>query len=260
MRWAGTQTGSKIENPCLLSSSEFGATNEISSLPSLVLIQNPVNNGFAAGNNVALRTLANEEGYIWLLNPDVVIQPTTMSSLVRFAENNPDNAIIGSVIRYQANPEKVYIYGGAHIYFRSASIRVLTKREELPALDYIAGGALFTRAAQYKLLGLLPEKYFLYWEEADWCYEAKKKGHPMLVCDEAICFDKIGTSVGRGFTAFFFYTRNGLLFVQKFKKKYLPLVLSLTAAKMLKAIISGHRERARGIYDGTMAFMKMTPK
>ena len=85
-------------------------------------------------------------------------------------------------------------------------------------MDYISGGSLFTHINSFNDLGLLPEEYFLYWEETDWCYRAKKKGYELRLCEKAVCYDKVSSSIGKSFLADYYYTRNGLFFLSKFKK------------------------------------------
>ena len=83
------------------------------SFPRLVFIQNENNSGFAGGNNVALRLLTRHEGYIWMLNPDMVIEENTLGELVNFSASRPVRSITGIVIKFHEQPDKVHMYGGA---------------------------------------------------------------------------------------------------------------------------------------------------
>ena len=69
------------------------------------------------------------------------------------------------------------MYGGGKINFNSGTITMLKTKDQVAEMDFVSGGSLFTHAANYKTLGLLPEDYFLYWEETDWCYRAKTNGY-----------------------------------------------------------------------------------
>src|SRR5258708_30145632 len=53
----------------------------IAELPRLVLLQNDRNKGFAEGNNVAIRALLKENAWVWLLNPDMTVEKSTLSAL-----------------------------------------------------------------------------------------------------------------------------------------------------------------------------------
>lgn len=231
---------------------------DVASLPSLVFVQNEKNNGFAGGNNIVLRLLADQDAFVWLLNPDVVIADNALSELVQFTQSQSSGSIIGSVIKLYDHPEKIHMYGGGRIRFKSATVSLVKNAKEIAELDYISGGSLFTHAHQFKDIGLLPEDYFLYWEETDWCYRAKLQGNPMVVCMNSVCYDKVGTAIGRGFLAEYYYTRNGLLFLYKFRRANIRLALFFCFMRLIKKILTGQWKRAKGLYKGTESFMKMT--
>ena len=239
-------------------SRDLDKIKDVASLSSLVFVQNEKNNGFAGGNNIILRLLADQDAFIWLLNPDVVIAEDALSELVQFAQTQSSSSIIGSVIKFHDRPEKIHMYGGGRIRFKSATVSLVTSAEEIAELDYISGGSLFTHAYQFRENGLLPEDYFLYWEEADWCYRAKLQGNPIAVCMNSVCYDKVGTTIGRGFLAEYYYTRNGLLFLYKYKRANIHLALFFCFIRLIKKILTGQWERAKGLYKGTESFIKMT--
>ena len=183
-------------------------TISLNSLPQLLLVQNEMNKGFAGGINTVLKYFLEENAFIWLLNPDIIVQKSTLSELVKYAESHNKNSIIGCVIKQYTKPSKIHTYGGGKINFRSATVQFITDKKDVGNLDYISGGSLFTHAGTYADVGLLPEDYFLYWEETDWCYRAKKRGYKLLVCETAVCYDKISTSIGKNYLSDYYYTRN----------------------------------------------------
>jgi len=58
---------------------DLNKITDVASLPSLVFVQNEKNNGFAGGNNIVLHLLADQDAFIWLLNPDVIIADDALS-------------------------------------------------------------------------------------------------------------------------------------------------------------------------------------
>jgi len=228
-------------------------------LPQLVFIQNKENRGFAAGINPVLESLSKEDAYVWLLNPDMVVEETTLPVLAKFAFSHPRASIIGSVIKHYNNPGKIHLYAGGKINFYSATIKMMTDKKKLKEMDYVSGGALFTHARNFSVLGLLPEDYFLYWEETDWCYRAKTKGYRLQLCEEAVCYDKVSTSIGKSFLADYFYTRNGLLFLSKYKKDNVRIAVLIGMLRYIKKLVSGQPARARGVYKGMVSFLNRQP-
>ncbi len=225
-------------------------------LPRLTFIQNDINAGFAGGNNIVLSMLANLDAYVWLLNPDMTIREDTLTELVNFSVHKNSDCIIGAEVRsYSGNREPLF-YGGGKINFLTGTVRLVNKQEAIDKLDYISGGCLFTRAANFKRWGLLPGKYFLYWEETDWCYQAKQLGVSLLVCLSAVCYDKVSTVIGKGFLADYYYCRNGLLFISKFRKRNVPVALFAMKIRWLKRVFTGQWGKARGVWRGTIDFLK----
>ncbi|MEO6490972.1 MAG: hypothetical protein ABIO04_13605, partial [Ferruginibacter sp.] len=144
---------------------------------------------------------------------------------------------------------------GGKINFNAGTSDFITYKEDVHQLDYISGGSLFTHANSFMEIGLLPEEYFLYWEEADWCYRAKNIGYSLLLCDQAICYDKVSTTIGKGFLADYYYTRNGLQFLSKFKNVKVPTALFFSLFRFIIRIVSGQPTRARGVYAGMRSFL-----
>jgi GT2 family glycosyltransferase len=237
-------------------SGELPSSLPARSLPPLVFIQHDHNAGFAGGNNVAIRLLTGNEGYIWLLNPDIVVEQDMLDRLVRFAGNFPDETIIGSVLKFYDQRDRIHYYGGGRVRFASATVSLIATKEDIPRLDYVSGGSLMTKASNFSRLGLLPDEYFLYWEETDWCFRAQQAGFELAVCLEAVCYDKGGTSIGRGSQAEFFYTRNGLLFVSRYKRGKIVSALLFTGIRLLRRILTGQWDKATGMWKGMVAFLK----
>jgi GT2 family glycosyltransferase len=234
----------------------LNTTGNLADLPRLAFIQNKKNEGFAAGNNLALRFLASRDAYTWLLNPDMIIEQYTLAELVNFADRQTNYPVIGAEVRAYTGNQDLLFYGGGTINFLSGTVHMAKSNKAIERLDYISGGCLFTHASNFKKLGLLPEEYFLYWEETDWCFRAKQQGVRLLVCRSAVCYDKISTVIGKGFLADYYYSRNGLLFISKFRKKNIPVALFSMKMRWFKRIIAGQGNRARGVWKGTIDFLK----
>ncbi len=265
MQWADNRTGNDWSASTRPFSHTFLQREDINdsfnpaSFSRLTFIQNNINAGFAGGVNVALRTLQGKDAYVWLLNPDMVVTENTLAELAGFAIQQPLNSVTGAMIKSYSGNRHLLFYGGLKVNFLSATVSPIKKTSSFHRLDYISGGCLFTHASNWKRLGLLPEEYFLYWEETEWCYRAKQNGYGLYVCSTAICYDKISTVIGKNFLADYYYARNGLLFISKFRKKNIPFVLFFLGIRFLKRIVNGRWARARGIYSGTMDFFKMKP-
>lgn len=239
-----------------LNNNDLEGITGAATLPVITFIQNNVNAGFGAGNNIVLKLLQAEDAYIWLLNPDMVIEKNTLGQFMGCAKQLPQNSILGGVIRSYSQKEKILFYGGGRIYFSLATVGMIKSPAQSEKLDYISGACLFTHAVNFKRIGLLPEDYFLYWEETDWCYHARQQGIKLHVCKEARSYDKISTTIGKSFLAEYYYTRNGLLFISRYRKKNVPVALFFVGFRFFKRVFSGRLDRARGVYKGVRDFFK----
>ena len=154
--------------------------------PGIKILQNAENRGFAPGANQGLEWAVGE--LMLLLNPDAVLQPSTISLLVDFMNEHPEAAVVGPRL---LNPDGT-VQGSARrdpspwtgLFGRDAPLTRLfpnnpVSRRELPNLchagdaplevDWISGACLLVRRAAYEQVGGLDERFFLFWEDADWC-------------------------------------------------------------------------------------------
>ena len=171
--------------------------DEITSKYPLVFIQTGENLGFAGGNNVGIRyALAkNDFEYIWLLNNDTVIEKNALSLLVDYAKKN-DLGISGSALMYYDDPKKVQAYGGTINKFFGTSKHILNVSNIAKKLDYVVGASFLINKKVIKKIGLLPEEYFLYYEETDYCFNARNYGFKLGIAINSIVYHREGSSTG----------------------------------------------------------------
>jgi GT2 family glycosyltransferase len=198
--------------------------------PGLVFIKNKTNLGFAEGNNIGIRC-ALERGAdgVLLLNNDTTCHPHVLSSFAKAAQTYPDAAAFGAKIYFYDEPTVSWHAGGG-IHF--ATLRCYhegyldcdleKKYNEVRDIGYACGCALFMTREAIKKVGLLDPRFFLIWEEIDWCFRMRKAGYRCLYIPEATVWHKISRAFdggNRGALWHYYYFRNRLLFI----KKQIPL-------------------------------------
>ena len=159
--------------------------------PSVRVMANATNVGFTRANNQALAIAQGR--YLFLLNPDTQLHPDAMQTLSDFMDAHPHVGIVGPQLFYgdglpQSSRRRFPTIATA---FLESTIlqrwfprsRVLTRYymrdtrdDETQAVDWINGSAMFVRRATYEQIGGFDEGFFMYSEELDWCYRAKKAG------------------------------------------------------------------------------------
>jgi GT2 family glycosyltransferase len=150
------------------------------------------NGGFAYGNNVGVK-LARETrnpDYIHLLNPDTVLREGAISSLVQFLETHREAGIAGSSFENLDGSDWPFAFRfptflseieeGMQLGVASKLLKrwVVTRTmgQLSEPVDWVPGASMMIRRDAFDAVGGLDENYFLYFEETDFCYRAKRLG------------------------------------------------------------------------------------
>ena len=166
--------------------------------PTVHLIANRENAGFAAGNNHALRAILTQHAtrntpYIWLLNPDTEIQPGATVALLAALETHPWVGVAGAKLLYADGtlqqsgfrfPGLIQLafdlfYLPPRLYDTSLNgryPRCLYEGTTPFPIDHPLGAAMMVRAEAIADVGLLDEGFWMYCEEIDWCWRMCKAG------------------------------------------------------------------------------------
>lgn len=151
------------------------------------------NGGFAYGNNVGIREgLARGErpSYVLLLNPDTVVRPGAIKALVEFMERTPRAGIAGSRLEDPDGSVQVSAFRFPGVLSELESglrigmvSRLLSRwrasppaRGEEHETDWVAGASMIVRMEVFEEVGGLDERYFMYFEEVDFCLRARRAG------------------------------------------------------------------------------------
>jgi len=191
--------------------------------PEVMVIENEENLGYAGGNNVGLRyALAQGADYALLLNNDTEVAPDFLSRLVKAANADPIVGAAGPTILYYDSPTVIWSAGGA-IDWRRGQTRMMEldekdvghSRAEPREVDFVSGCALLVRREVLKQVGLLDERFFLYYEEVEWCVRARQAGFRIVHVPEARIWHRISPQAQADSPLVHYYmTRNRLLFLR----------------------------------------------
>jgi N-acetylglucosaminyl-diphospho-decaprenol L-rhamnosyltransferase len=151
------------------------------------------NGGFAVGNNAAIRAglaMAPQPDYVFLLNPDTLVEPGAIKALVDFMEAHPRVGLTGSRMLYPDGRVQLSSFrfhsvlseleGGMRLGLMSRLLKrwsvVVPLPDEPMQVDWVGGAAMMVRRKVLEDIGLLDERYFVYYEETDYCLRAKRAG------------------------------------------------------------------------------------
>lgn len=168
---------------------------EVFSSP-IQFIWNERNIGFAPACNLGATKAIKDgfHGYIWFLNNDTEPSEAALEKLLEKATES-QAGITGSLI---VNEQNRYIggVGLTHSKFASVSRPSAPQRGNIPHFDYVEGSSFLISPDCIKTIGLLCEDFFLYFEESDYCFRAKKAGFTLAWATESIVVHRIGSSTG----------------------------------------------------------------
>jgi len=191
--------------------------------PGVTIVENGENLGYAGGNNVGLRhAMAQGADYALLLNNDTVVDPAFLGILVNAAEAEPAVGIAGPTIYYYERPDVIWSAGGAIDWQRGSTWMVgLDEQDkgqfgaEPRPVDFVTGCAMLVRRAVLERAGLLDERFFAYYEEAEWCVRAARAGFQVMHVPMAHIWHKISPAAQADSPLVHYYmTRNRLLFLK----------------------------------------------
>ncbi len=160
--------------------SEDGSFEEVrKNWPRVNLIRNDKNLGFAAGNNVGIRfALERDADYVFLLNNDAEILPDTLERLLEAAERNRRPSVLCPLIE---TPKGKIWYAGSKINWwrmRTEHVNLVSDKnsDTIVPVEVATGCAVLIAKEVFAKIGLLNESYFLYYEDADFSFCARKSG------------------------------------------------------------------------------------
>lgn len=199
-------------------------------IPKSNLIFNSQNMGYAGGNNVGVKKAIDAKAdYIWILNPDIRVERNTLNILIDLLESDTSLAAVGPRIISRENKNVIFTEG--ELMDLSDGLQTFHKNHNEPVgkiagkinyeIDYIDGSCILLRTKAVLELGLFSEEYFLYWEETDWCTNAKNNNWKLAVDTNAVVYN-LNSKKEAGYH--YYFNRNKLLFSKKFGLNYNEVV------------------------------------
>lgn len=194
--------------------------------PGATVVELGHNVGFTGGNNAGLRlALERQADYALLLNNDTDVTAGFLRLLVKASECDPAVGIAGPTIYYYDQPEVVWSAGG-RIDWRLGRTGMVGLNEQDAGqfgedpreVDFLTGCALLVKATVLQQVGLLDERFFIYYEDAEWCVRARRAGFKIVHVPQAHIWHKISPQAREASPrVHYLMTRNRLLFLRATK-------------------------------------------
>jgi len=201
--------------------------------PAVCLITSKKNLGFAGGNNLGIQQAQGQ--YFLFINNDTEVAEGFIESMLAAFEQNPQVGVVSPKIILQ-HPANTIQYAGAIAInpYTGRGKKLGNLERDLGQYDFIKetalahGAAMMVRRAVVEAVGLMPELYFLYYEEHDWCEQIKRKGYKILYNGYAHILHKESISVGKNNPLKTYYMhRNRIIYCRRNSKNSFVLFVAL---------------------------------
>lgn len=188
--------------------------------PGVKVVRTPRNLGYGGGNNSGIRWAIGEGAdYVLILNNDATVAPDTVGLLVGAVQADPRIGMATPRVFYFDRPEEVYWDGGV-IDWETGDTphdsRNLPSDDRVKRSEWLDGSALLVRVAAISDIGLFDDRYFLYFEDAEWSVRAARRGWLNAVVLRAHAWHKVSKTTGgtSNPAVRFYYSRNRYLFMR----------------------------------------------
>jgi GT2 family glycosyltransferase len=226
------------------------------------------NDGYGAGNNIALRILREvSPDWYWILNNDTVVTPGDLRRLVqqlRTRCKKPE--ILGTRIHTAGTRGGEDILGGGIVQRwlgRTLPSRANSRHRRRPyeRLDFISGASMLVSADALDRVGPLVEDHFLFWEEADYAWRARSRGCVLDVLDDVTVTHHHGRVSGANPTsktplAHFYSSRSAILYFRRHEPVLLPIAVAARWLHCLALLARGRHRAARAIGEGILSGLR----
>lgn len=171
-----------------------------SDYPEITVIDMPRNVGFAGGVNAGIR--AAKGNYYLILNPDMVALGGCLNELLRFMEEHPRVGVAGGQLLAPNGDRQTscfrYYRPLTVVYRRTPLSRTAAGQRELSrfvmddydrtaprAVEWLQGSCLMVRARAVQEVGVMDERFFMYFEDVDWCRRFWEAGWQVMFVPQA---------------------------------------------------------------------------
>ncbi|MFH1847977.1 MAG: glycosyltransferase family 2 protein [Candidatus Omnitrophota bacterium] len=233
--------------------------------PSVSFIRNNSNLGFCRGVNIGIEyALENTTSkYILLLNNDTAVNKNFLYELVDVFMEHKDIGIVGGVEYRYDRPDKIRMAG--HKFFWWIGLQGRVKKVRAPGprdVQSVPGSCLMIRKKVIEKIGLLDERFFAYYDDADWCFRARNAGYRVAYSPKAGIRHRASQVIKkRTPEEYYFYARNQPLFMLKhcprlFLANYFIVYFLKIFLRVIYFKLTAQKEKSSAVFKGFSDFLK----
>lgn len=237
--------------------------------PNIKVIRSNKNLGFAGGNNLGIKDATAD--FLLFINNDAYVKDDSLTHLVERMKKEPILGGISPKILFSDQENLIQFAGYTSLSSITLRNRLIGFKEkdngqhDHPiSTPYLHGAAMLIRREAVEKVGGMPEIYFLYYEELDWCVQLRRAGYRLEYNPAAVVYHKESSSVGQESPLKAFYmTRNRMLFAKRNLSsfhRFLSIAYQISLAlpkRVFHCLLKGNSVLAVAMMKGCVAYIRM---
>ena len=250
--------------------SENNEAEQISSrFPFVKVIKSDKNIGFAGGNNLGIKSSSGK--YLFLINNDTYFKDFNVQALIDRLDSDPNIGIVCPKIKFAWPPQPIQFAGYTtltNITIRNQAIGFGEEDhgqyETAHPTPYAHGAAMLIKREAIDKVGLMPECYFLYYEELDWSMMFTRAGYQIWYDPKCTIFHKESQATGQHSPLRTYYiTRNRLLLIKRNYHgitkwlSYIYIIGIVGVRDILRYLFTGRFSHIKATSQGILSFIKL---
>lgn len=234
----------------------------------IAILKNLENVGYTKGANQGIQwCLGRNADFVCLLNNDTHVAPDFLEQMLVVARKSEKLGILTPKIFSSADPERIWHTGGTVSMWTAKTnglvfAKIKKERPFYTKFDYAPGTAVLIRRQVVEQIGMLPEIYFAYMEDVEYCRKAKQAGWFLAYVPTSHVWHKGYASTGGdafNVIPLFLRIRNRILFIKRngrwlhrkiFFAVHIVYCLIMTARALVPPQFALVDAIVRGLYSG----------
>lgn len=230
--------------------------------PDITFIRSEKNLGFAGGNNLGINAARGE--LLFFVNNDTELAPDMLEGMVDIFRQYPEAGAASPKFHYFHHPDTIEYAGYEKVSTFTGKNKMIGCGEKdegqydyVKVTHYAHGGGMMVPRHVIDKAGGMPEVFFLYYEEFDWCEQIMRNGYKIYYQPKSLIFHKESMSVGKSNPLkTYFLNRNRILFMRRNRNllqlsMFLFYFILLTVPKnTLSYLFKGETEHLKAFIKG----------
>jgi GT2 family glycosyltransferase len=203
--------------------------------------------------------LMHNADFVWVLNNDTTAPPDTAAKLIAAAAD-PKTGIVGTVLHYMHAPGNVQAWGGGRVWPSMGYVKHFDAPAPLVRDSFLTFASVLLRCRMLEEIGLMDERYFMYFEDADFCFRARQRGWKLAVAADTCVLHKVGgSSDAKNLRQDRIVTASGLRFLHRFGRPRTSAKALFVLSRLAKRLSTGQLARAGAVLQGVEDWIREKP-